>query len=58
MTFHVDNNGVLKNPVSRGAKAPAATIVAPTSATTTLSIEGSEWEADLLGQALHVTFMG
>ena len=50
-------NGVLKNPVSRAAKAPAATIVAPTSATTTLSIKGSEAGDGLLRQAPHVIFM-
>ena len=58
MTFHVDNNGVLKNPVSRAAKAPAATIAGSSTATTHFSIEGSEREDDLLGQAFRVFFMG
>ena len=57
INFLVDYIGVLKNQVSRAAKAPAATIAGSTTATTTLSIEGSEGGDDLLGQAVRVFFM-
>ena len=58
INFLVDYIGVLKNQVSRAAKAPAATIVGSTRQQQQASIKGCEGGDDLLGQAPHLVFMG
>ena len=55
--FLVDYIGVLKNPVSRAAKAPAVTIAGSTGQQQQASIERLERDNGLVGEALRVFFM-